>query len=95
MPPVGALMFQYFNIGGTYAVGRGKARILATTGAIGREGSYFSQTQVSVFVPWGAAEGAMDRSSQPYGLCRQVLNALIPLLEQKYYPDLDGSEGGE
>ena len=94
MPPTGALMFQYFNIGGTYAVGRAGARILATTGAIGRKGSYFSQTQVSVFVPWGEAEGATDRSSQPYVLGRKFLNALIPLLEKEYYPDLERSEGG-
>ncbi len=94
MSPTGALMFQYFNVGGTYEVNRSMARIRATTGAIGREGSYLSQTQVSVFVPMSEAEGAMERTSEPYRLGRQFMETLIPLLEQRYYPDLEGSEGG-
>jgi len=94
MPPTGALMFQYFNIGGTYEVERSLARIRATSGAIGRKGSYLTQTQVSVFLPMTEAKDAMERSSQPYTLGRTFLETLIPLLEQRYYPDLGGSEGG-
>jgi hypothetical protein len=93
-PPQAALMFQYFNIGGTYETKRALARILATSGAIGREGSYLTQTQVSVFVPVSEAEEAMARTGRPYGLGRQFLKTLIPILEERYYPDLGGSEGG-
>jgi len=94
MPPVGALMFQYFNVGGQYEANRQVARILATSGAVGRRGSFLSQTQVSVYVPMDEAATAMDRSSRPYTLGRQVLEAVVRLLEERYYPDLDGSEGG-
>jgi hypothetical protein len=94
MEKMAALMFQYFNVGGTYEANRSLARIRATSGAIGRRGSYLTQTQVSVFLPMTEAKDAMDRSSRPYTLGRTVLETLIPLLEQKYYPDLDGSEGG-
>lgn len=94
MKRMGAIMFQYFNVGGTYEVNRSMARIRATSGAIGREGSYLSQTQVSVFVPMTESKDALQRGSRPYALGRRFLETLIPLLEQQYYPDLDGSEGG-
>ncbi len=94
MRPEGALMFQYFNVGGTYATGRSRARILATTGAVGRQGSYLSQTQVSVWLPMTEAEGAMEHASAAYRLGRCFLDAVIPLLERNYYPDLTGTEGG-
>ena len=89
-----ALMVQYFNVGGTYEWNRQMARVRATSGALGREGSYLSQTQVSVFMPVTEAEEALERGSRPYALARKFLETLIPLLERKYYPDLDGSEGG-
>jgi hypothetical protein len=94
LPPQAALMLQYFNIGGTYETDRAMARILATSGAIGREGSYLTQTQVSVFVPASKAEEAMARTSRPYALGRRFVETLIPILEERYYPDLGGSEGG-
>jgi len=94
MPPEGALMFQYFNVGGTYATGRSRARILATTGAVGRRGSYLSQTQISVYLSMAEAEHALEPTSKPYRLCRHFLEAVVPLLEQNYYPDLTGPEGG-
>jgi len=89
-----ALMFQYFNVGGTYEWNRQVARIRATSGAIGQEGSYLSQTQVSVFLPMTEAKDAPERSSRPYVLGRKFLETIIPLLEEKYYPNLGGSEGG-
>jgi len=94
MTPTAALMFQYFNVGGTYEVNRSMARFLATSGAIGRKGSYLSQTQVSVFMPMTESKGALERKSRPYAVGRTFLETIIPLLEQKYYPDLGGSEGG-
>lgn len=94
MEKMAALMFQYFNVGGTYEANRSLARIRATSGAIGRKGSYLTQTQVSVFLPMTEAKDALERTSRPYTLGREFLETLIPLLEQKYYPDLDGSEGG-
>jgi len=94
MPPSGALMFQYFNVGGTYEASRQLARIMATSGAIGRRGSYLAQTQVAIYLPQDEVEKAMDRESPPYRLARQVLDTVVALLEQDYYPDLHGSEGG-
>jgi hypothetical protein len=94
MRPTAAVMFQYFNVGGTYEANRQLARILATSGSIGRTGSYLSQTQVYVYVPLDQARGALDRDSEPYLLGRTFLETLVPLLEARYYPDLTGSEGG-
>jgi len=94
MKPTAALMFQYFNVGGTYEANRQLARFRATSGAIGRKGSYLSQTQVSVFMPMTESKDALKRNSRPYVLGRTVLETVIPLLEQKYYPDLGRSEGG-
>jgi len=94
MPPQRALMFQYFNVGGHYATDRQVTRVLATSGAIGRRGSFLSQTQVAIYMPAMYAGDPMDRSSEPYQLGVRFLNAIVPLLEQDYYPDLTGTEGG-
>jgi len=94
MPPSSALMFQYFNVGGVYVASRQRARILATSGAVGRKGSYLAQTQVAIYMSPEEGGKAMDRQSQPYRLGRQVLDRVVALLEARYYPDLHGSEGG-
>jgi len=94
MRPVRALMFQYFNVGGQYETDRQLTRVLATSGAIGRRGSYLSQTQVSVYIPPMYAGDPMDRNSEPYQLGLRFLKVIVPLLEQDYYPDLTGTEGG-
>jgi len=94
MPPQQALMFQYFNVGGQYETDRQLARFLAASGAIGRRGSYLSQTQVAVYMPRVLAGNAVERTSEPYQLGLRFLNAIVPLLERNYYPDLTGTEGG-
>jgi len=89
-----ALMFQYFNIGGTYESSRQLARILATSGSIGRRGSFLSQTQVAVWFPPAASEEPLAKTSRPYTVGMEFLKTIIPLLEKQYYPDLSGTEGG-
>jgi hypothetical protein len=84
LPPQQAVMFN-----------RQLARIAATTGAVGRRGSYLSQTQVAIWFPPSSAppEELLSKKSPAYQTGMQVLNAVVPLLERKYYPDLTG--GGE
>jgi hypothetical protein len=98
---VRALMFQYFNVGGTYTWSREIARYLATTGSLGRSGSYLSQTQVAIWLPPQDAEDPMAKNSPAYRLGLEFLNVLVPLLEREHYPNLHGdsphgrgSEGG-
>ena len=88
-----ALMFQYFNVGGVYESNRQLARILATSGAIGKRGSYLSQTQVAVWFAPTAEEDPMSKTSRPYQIGLQILRGLVPLLEKEYYPDLAGGSG--
>ena len=66
----------------------------AASGAIGRRGSYLSQTQVAVYMPQMLAGNAMERTSEPYQLGVRFLDVIVPLLERDYYPDLTGTEGG-
>ncbi|MBL7139522.1 MAG: exosortase-associated EpsI family protein [Planctomycetes bacterium] len=94
MAPQQALMFQYFNVGGEYQTDRQVARVMAASGAIGRRGSYLSQTQVAVYMPQMLAGNAMERTSEPYQLGVRFLDVIVPLLERDYYPDLTGTEGG-
>ena len=89
-----ALMFQYFNVGGQYEWNRQLARIMATSGAIGRRGSYLSQTQVAVYFPPSEGKDPLAKGGRPYQIGLQFLNAVITLLEREYYPDLGGTEGG-
>lgn len=85
-----ALMFQYFNVGGTYEWNRQLARIMATSGAIGRRGSYLSQTQVAVWFPPSQAGDPLAKDGAAYQIGLKFLSVLIPLLENEYYPDLAG-----
>ena len=94
MPRREALLFQYFNVGGEYEWNRQLARIKATSGAIGRKGSFLSQTQVAVYFPPSEGRDPLAKDSQAYRLGLQFLNAVIPLLEDEHYPDLGGTEGG-
>ena len=89
-----ALMFQYFNVGGQYEWNRQLARIMATSGAIGRRGSYLSQTQVAVYFPPSEGQDPLAKGGRPYQIGLEFLNAVIPLLERDHYPDLSGTEGG-
>jgi len=98
---VRALMFQYFNVGGTYTWSREIARYLATTGSLGRAGSYLSQTQVAIWLPPQDTEDPMAKNSPAYRMGMEFLNVLVPLLEREHYPNLHGdsphgrgSEGG-
>ena len=105
---VRALMFQYFNVGGTYTWSREIARYLATTGSLGRAGSYLSQTQVAIWLPpqdtenpTQKTEDPMAKNSAAYRMGIEFLNVLVPLLEREHYPNLHGnsphgrgSEGG-
>jgi hypothetical protein len=90
---VRALMFQYFNVGGTYTASRQMARFLATTGSLGR-GSYLSQTQVIIWLPADGKEDPLEKNSPAYRLGLEFLRAVVPLLEREHYPDLGGAEGG-
>jgi len=94
MPRREALMFQYFNVGGQYEWNRQLARIMATSGAIGRTGSFLSQTQIAVYFAPVEGSDPLAKSSQAYQLGLQFLNAVIPLLEDEHYPALGGTEGG-
>ena len=85
-----ALMFQYFNVGGTYEWNRQLARIMATSGAIGRRGSYLSQTQVAVWFPPSEAGDPLAKDGAAYQIGLKFLSVLIPLLENEHYPDLAG-----
>jgi len=87
-----ALMFQYFNVGGSYTANRQVARVLSTWSSL--RGSYLSQTQVAVWLPPGDTQDPLDRGSPAYRLGAQFVNVLVPLLEKEYYPDLRGAEGG-
>jgi hypothetical protein len=91
---VRALMFQYFNVGGTYTPHRQLARFLATSGSLGRRGSYLSQTQVAVWLPPAEAEDPLAKASRAYRTGLTFLDVLVRLLERDYYPDLRGPEGG-
>ena len=89
-----ALMFQYFNVGHSYTIDRQIARFLATTGSIGEKGSYLSQTQVVLYLGPNDTANPLAKDSLPYQLGVGLLNAVVPLLEKDYYPDLGGSKGG-
>jgi hypothetical protein len=89
-----ALMFQYFNVGGTYTTDRQIARFLATSGSIGHAGSYLSQTQVAIWLPPQSEEKPLSKDSGAYRQGLELLNTLVPLLEREYYPDLRGGAGG-
>jgi len=89
-----ALMFQYFNVGGQYEWNRQLARIMATSGAIGRGGSYLSQTQLAVYFPPSEGKDPLAKGGRPYQIGLEFLNAVITLLEREHYPDLSGTEGG-
>lgn len=87
-------MFQYFNVGGVYTYNREWTRVLATSGSIGQKGSYLSQTLVAVkFMPAGT-EDPTAKGSWQYGTGLKFLNAIVPLLEGQYYPDLREDGGG-
>ncbi len=94
MPRRGALMFQYFNVGGQYEWNRLRGRFMATSGAVGRRGSFLSQTQVAVYFPPSEGEDPMAKGGRAYQIGLKFLNAVIPLLERDHYPDLGGTEGG-
>jgi len=94
MPPERALMFQYFNVGGQYEYSRDLARIMATSGAIGRKGSFLSQTQVAVYFTPSQGEDPLAKGSRVYRLGLEFLSAVVPLLEAEHYPPLGGTEGG-
>jgi hypothetical protein len=89
-----ALMFQYFNVGGTYTTDRQIARFLATSGSIGHAGSYLSQTQVAIWLPPQSDENPLVKGSGAYRRGLELINILVPLLEREYYPDLHGGAGG-
>ena len=91
-PP--ALMLQYFNVGGRYTTSRELARFLGTTGSLGQEGSYLSQTQVIVWLKPDETEAPMAKDSAVYRQALMLLNEIVPLLEKEYYPDLGGAQGG-
>jgi len=91
-PP--ALMVQYFNVGGTYATSRELAIWLGAMGSRGQEGSYLSQTQVTVWLKPDETEGSMAKDSTVYRQAVVLLNEIVPLLEKEYYPDLGGAQGG-
>ena len=69
-------------------------RILANMGAIGRTGSYISQTQIIVWLPPQDPEDPMAKGSTAYLLGIEMLNFLVPLLEHEHYPDLRTGVGG-
>jgi len=91
-PP--ALMVQYFNVGGTYATSRELAIWLGAMGSRGQEGSYLSQTQVTVWLKPDETEDPMAKDSTVYRQAVVLLNEIVPLLEKEYYPDLGGAQGG-
>jgi hypothetical protein len=91
---VRALMFQYFNVGRHYTPNRQIARALATTGSLSQRGSYLSQTQVAITLGPDDAADPMAKDSAPYQMGAALLNAVVPLLEREYYPDLTGAKGG-
>jgi hypothetical protein len=89
-----ALIFHYFNVGGTYTSSREMARALATSGAIGRTGSFLTQTQVIVWLPPQDKENPLSKNSPAYQLGIEMLNILVPLLEKEHYPNLHVGAGG-
>jgi len=91
-PP--ALMVQYFSVGGTYATSRELAIWFGAMGSRGQEGSYLSQTQVTVWLKPDETEDPMAKDSAVYRQALMLLNEIVPLLEKEYYPDLGGAQGG-
>lgn len=89
-----ALVFHYLNVGGTYTTSREVAKFLANAGAIGRTGSYISQTQVVVWLPPRNTEDPLAKNSAAYRTCLEMVNLLVPLLEHDHYPDLRAGAGG-
>jgi hypothetical protein len=89
-----ALMFQYFNVGGTYTTQRNTTRFLSTTGSLGHTGSYLSQTQVAVWLPPSSEEDPLAKNSGAYRMGVEILNLLVPLLEREHYPNLRQAAGG-
>jgi hypothetical protein len=90
--PTRALMFQYFNVGGTYTWSREMARVMAVKGSPGRTGSFLSQTMVAIWVPPGNVEDLMDKNSSAYRTGLEFLNVLVPLLEKDHYPKPEGEQ---
>jgi exosortase/archaeosortase family protein len=90
-PP--ALMLQYFNVGGTYTTSREIARFLGTTGSIGQQGSYLSQTQVAVWLEEKRGEDPMAKTSDAYQAALGLLEQVAVVLETAFYPDLGAPEG--
>jgi len=89
-----ALMVQYFNVGGTYETSRELAIWFGAMGSRGQEGSYLSQTQVTVWLKPDETEAPMAKDSPAYRQALVLLNEIVPLLEKEYYPDLGGAQGG-
>ena len=89
-----ALMVQYFNVGGTYETSRELAIWFGAMGSRGQEGSYLSQTQVTVWLKPDETEDPMAKDSPAYRQALVLLNEIVPLLEKEYYPDLGGAQGG-
>ncbi len=80
------MMMQYLGVGWTYFRDRQAARLAATTGALGEEGSYMSQTQIVVPLLPGEADDPLSEESEAYDLGRQLLQHVVPILEDRYYP---------
>jgi hypothetical protein len=89
-----ALVFHYFNVGGTYTWSRSEAKSLGTRGAFGGEGNYISQTQIIVWIPPQDNEDPSSKNSNAYQTAYGFLNLLVPLLEHDHYPDLRAGTGG-
>jgi hypothetical protein len=88
MQPAQAMMFQYFNVGGTYECDREVARILAASGSQSQTGSFISQTQVAVWQPASMPGDPTDKRSWAYAKGVEFLNVVVPLLDREYYPNL-------
>ncbi len=86
-----ALMFQYFNIGGTYTTDRQIARFLATTSSLGQRGSYLTQTQLAIYLSPGAGAGALEREHPAYRIGLRLLQHVAAVLEREYYPAPGGA----
>lgn len=80
------LMFHYLNVGWTYFRDRQRARVAATTGALGETGSYMSQTQVVIPLDPVDFENPLSEDTEAYRRGAELLQHVIPILEERYYP---------
>jgi hypothetical protein len=86
-PPQKVIVFHYYNAGGTYRHSLEVPHIISTYTPVPAE-SFLSQTIIIIPVSPLSTGNPLSKDSDAYRRGTEVLNALVPLLEKDYYPDV-------